>query len=65
MHQSSDKETNRMERYLELREKYERTFGESFSSFKYGNDIDVCVEVLERCIKTRKPDVENPEETIY
>jgi hypothetical protein len=54
-----------MERYLELREKYERTFGESFSSFKYGNDIDVCVEVLERCIKTRKPDGENPEETIY
>lgn len=61
MSEQTSNESDKLQTYYDLRDKYEARFEDSFPSFKYGNDLDDCIEALQECLKNDRP--ESPDDT--
>ncbi len=56
MAEQTSNESDKLQTYYDLREKYAERFNDSFPSFKYGNDVDNCIEALRECLRKGRPE---------
>lgn len=48
------------ELFSKLSDEYYKKFKDSFSTFKYANHVDACIEAMQKCLKEGKPEEVDP-----